>query len=86
MLRWQAWLLFSSVLLLGLCGALQVLILRMQALTGSGWRYVQVSFFALGWLGLLGYAWYRRDLLLGLGLVFFLVLLLIRIKSLLYKD
>ncbi len=41
-----------------------------------GRRWVKAVIFSLGVLGLFVYAWYRRDLLLGLGLVFFLVLIL----------
>ncbi|MFP4629599.1 MAG: hypothetical protein ACLFMQ_02630 [Desulfohalobiaceae bacterium] len=75
MIRWQAWVLLGSIIFLSMAAARDWLELRLRSGSGAGWKLAKIVCLSLGALGLFVYAWERRDLLLGLGLVLFVLLI-----------
>ncbi len=75
MFRIQGWVFFSSLLCWAAAGAIFCAQLSTGPKLNQGLKYLQWILFVLGWAGLLGYGLYRSDLLLVLGLIFFLLIM-----------
>lgn len=75
MFRIQGWLFLSSLLCWAAAGVIFWVQLRTACKLNQGLKYFQWTLFVLGWTGFLGYGLYRSDLLLVLGLIFFLFII-----------